>query len=175
MNRVVDSNFKVVEQAGFPVEWRWIHFYLSHWHSRHHRASSRTFLSLARIKDKKALCMLAVWGCICSALSSLVYLPLDVFFSMFNTACSQLNQTVVELDRFLLYWPELRCFYLNETLTINVQLEFKFLSFTTKCVQFFYLIETDKYYHVCHIVKRVGYQRWHHYQLLKNGSDCYER
>ena len=30
----------------------------------HHPASSRTFLSLARIKDKKRLCMLAVWGCI---------------------------------------------------------------------------------------------------------------
>ena len=28
------------------------------------------------------------------------------FFSMFNTACSQFNQTAVELDRFLHYWPE---------------------------------------------------------------------
>ena len=30
VNRVVDSIFKVVEEAGFPVESRWIHFYLSH-------------------------------------------------------------------------------------------------------------------------------------------------
>ena len=30
VNRVVDSNFKDVEQAAFPVESRWIHFYSSH-------------------------------------------------------------------------------------------------------------------------------------------------
>ena len=45
VNRVVDSNFKVVEKAGFPVESRWIHFYYltdTHGLRLHHPASSRT-------------------------------------------------------------------------------------------------------------------------------------